>query len=166
MANAAAETLNELLYSLPPYPDMLLLLFSAKWGILEETLLHYAEENGHTILLYTLSETLSARLPRSEHLKRRPYRIGQPRYNLQGRLYNHAFVFGTIPDTPEAFAKKVYTGIANAGGLYLLLERNDPGKAARWEETLQASNYVASSTIELDEKRLLLYARKMHGWGG
>ena len=166
MSDQAAGTLKILLDSLQPYPNMLLLLFAEEWGPLEATLLEYAETNGHTILLYSLAEGLPERLPDSPRLRHRPYRIEQPRYNLQGRLYNHAFVFGGIPDTPEAFAKKVYTGIANAGGLYLLMDRADPQESADWEATLLASNYVAVNTIELDEKRALLFARKMHGWGG
>jgi len=166
MNTQAAETLKTLLESLQPYPNMLLLLFSAEWGPLETTLLRYAESDGHTILLYTLEKGIREHLPDSPRLRSRPYRIEQPRYNLQGRLYNHAFVFGRIPDTPRAFAQKVYTGIANAGGLYLLMGPAALQRPADWEATLLASNYVATNLIELDAEQQLLFARKMHGWGG
>jgi hypothetical protein len=166
MENKAAKTLEVLLESLQPYPDMMLLLFASEWGILEATLLAYARRHGHTLLLYTLREGMESELPDSEALRHRPYRIEQPRYNLRGRLYNHAFVFGKIPDTPEAFSRKVYTGIANAGGLYLLIDPREPSTLQNWESILLASNYVAANAIDLDEERSLLFARKMHGWGG
>jgi len=166
MAEEAAKTLEKVLDSLQPYPEMQLLLFSGRWGPLETTLLRFAEREGHTILLYTLSEELVTRLPDSTQLKHRSYRIEQPRYNLRGRLYNHAFVFDTVPDTPESFARKIYTGIANAGGLYLLLKGEEAENAARWERVLLGSNYVAANPIGLDDRQILLSARKMHGWGG
>ncbi|WP_456393224.1 hypothetical protein [Nitratifractor sp.] len=163
----AATTFEKLLESLQPYPQMQFLLFSEQWGPLEEVLLDYAERNDHEILLYMIGAFSQDALPDSTHLNRRPYRSEQPRYNLQGKLYNHAFVLGEIPDEPEAFARKVYTGIANAGGLYLLMDRaKATDKLGDWETSLAESNYVASSTITLDDKRLLLYGRKMHGWGG
>jgi len=162
----AAITFEKLLESLQPYPQMQLLLFSERWGPLEETLLDYAERNDHEILLYMIEAFPEDALPDSARLNGRPYRREQPRYNLQGKLYNHAFVFGEIPDEPEDFARKVYTGVANAGGLYLLMDTEEPAKKQHWETSLIESNYVATSTIALDKKRLLLYARKMHGWGG
>ena len=162
----AATTFEKLLKSLQPYPQMQFLLFSERWGPLEEVLLEYAERNDHGILLYTIEAFPEDALPDSARLSRRFYRKEQPRYNLQGRLYNHAFVFAEIPDAPETFARKVYTGIANAGGLYLLMNTEEPAKKQHWETSLIESNYVATSTLALDKKRLLLYARKMHGWGG
>jgi len=157
------ETFREVLNSLQPYPQMHFLLFSEKWGSIEETLLEFCEEADHSILLYRLEGLTEEMVPTSGRIRQRPYRIDQPRYNLQGKLYNHAFVMGTIPDRPEAFARKVYTGIANAGGLYLLMGKEEAGA---WEEVLMRSNYVALSQIALDDEELLLYARKMHGWGG
>jgi hypothetical protein len=163
MAETMATTLERLLDSLQPYPAMQFLLFAEGWGPLERTLLEYAEREGHTILLYTLRDELADALPDSDALRHRPYRLEQPRYNLRGRLYNHAFVFGTIPDTPESFARKVYTGIANAGELFLRLPL---GEVPEWERCLEAGNYVALSRIEVREGICLLAARKMHGWGG
>jgi hypothetical protein len=163
MAETMATTLGRLLDSFQPYPAMQFLLFAESWGALERTLLEYAEREGHTILLYTLREEMEKELPDSEALRHRPYRLEQPRYNLRGRLYNHAFVFGAIPDTPDDFARKVYTGIANAGELFLRLPLEE---VPEWERCLEAGNYVALSRIEEREGFCLLAARKMHGWGG
>ncbi|WP_457607313.1 hypothetical protein [Nitratifractor sp.] len=155
---------REILDSLQPYPQMQFLLFTEAWGELERTLLEFCEEREHSILLYMLEGFPEEKLPEGAPVRRRPYRREQPRYNLQGKLYNHAFVTGPIPDAPEEFARKVYTGIANAGGLYLLLR--EEGEIRRWEEALVASNYVATSTIDLGKGERFLNGRKMHGWGG
>ena len=158
-----SDTFRQLLDSLQPYPQMHFLLFADEWGAMEETLLAFCEEKDHSILLYRLPGLEEAELPTSGRIRQRPFRIEQPRYNLQGKLYNHAFVTGKIPGDSRTFARRVYTGIANAGGLYLLLDEEE---SAAWEAILLESNYVASSTIPLDKGDVLLYARKMHGWGG
>ena len=162
MSHTSAEILREVLESLQPYPQMQFLLFADRWGALEEELLEFCRQKDHSLLLYGLGE-LSEEAPlEDQRLRHRPYRIEQPRYNLQGRLYNHALVTAKIPDEPEAFARKLYTGIANAGGLYL---RTDSEAVSRWQAVLERANYVAASTIPLEKGKELLYARKMHGWG-
>jgi hypothetical protein len=165
MPSSAAETFAKVLESLQPYPNMQFLLFTPRWGPLEATLLEYVERGEHSLLVYTMNESLERELPVSPRLRHHPYRVEQPRYNLRGRLYNHAFVLGLPGDEPESFARKVYTGIANAGGLYLLFEREDSA-LEDWEAALLRGNYVASSHIDLDEHSRMLVARKMHGWGG
>ena len=163
MNREAVGTFRRLLESLHPYPRMQFLLFAKNWGALEEELLRYCEAEDHSILLYRLEGLPAEDLPESERIRQRPYRIDQPRYNLQGKLYNHAFVTALPPEAPADFARKVYTGIVNAGGLYLLLERKD---LEAWEAALTEANYVATSTIDLSGDLLLLHGRKMHGWGG
>ncbi len=163
MSRTSAAILREVLESLQPYPQMQFLLFAQEWGPMEEEMLAFCREQDHTLLLYGLGELSGAAPLEDPRLRHRPYRIEQPRYNLQGKLYNHAFVTAAIPDEAEAFARKLYTGIVNAGGLYL---RTDPANLPRWQAALEGANYVAASSIPLSEKSLLLYARKMHGWGG
>jgi len=163
MSRRSAAILREVLESLQPYPQMQFLLFAQEWGTLEEELLAFCREEDHSLLLYGLEELSEAAPVEDPRLRHRPYRIEQPRYNLQGKLYNHAFVTAAIPDEPEAFARKLYTGIANAGGLYL---RTEPTNLPLWQSVLERANYVAASSIALGEGDLLLYARKMHGWGG
>ena len=163
MRKRRTETFRLILESLQPYPKMQFLLFSGNWGEMEAELLEFCEREDHSLMLYRLEGLDEMSLPETPRIRQRPYRREQQRYNLQGKLYNHAFVLGTIPEPPAEFARKVYTGIANAGGLYLLMKN---GEAAEWEALLMESNYVALNTIELDEEFLLLYARKMHGWGG
>ena len=158
------ETVWQILESLQPYPQMHFLLFAKEWGEREETLLKFCEERDHSILLYQFPDLREAELPSSPRIRQRPYRREQARYNLQGRLYNHAFVTAEPPEPAAQFARKVYTGIANAGGLYLFLKKK---KVDAWKNLLQESNYVALSTIDLaDTETIVLYARKMHGWGG
>lgn len=163
MQKQPTQTFRMLLESLQPYPRMQFLLFAREWGEMEATLLEFCEEEDHSLMLYRLEGLDEGALPETPRIRQRPYRREQPRYNLQGKLYNHAFVLGEVPEAPGEFAKKVYTGIANAGGLYLQLS---PSEAQRWEPILEASNYVALSRIDLDQERTMLYARKMHGWGG
>ena len=163
MSRTSAATLREVLESLQPYPQMQFLLFARRWGPMEEELLAFCQEQDHTLLLYGLGELSEEAPVEDPRLRHRPYRIEQPRYNLQGKLYNHAFVTTAIPDEAEAFARKLYTGIANAGGLYL---RTDSESLPRWRAALEEANYVACSSIPLTGEGLLLHARKMHGWGG
>ena len=162
MSLSSTHTFRQLLESLQPYPQMQFLLFAQKWGELEEELLDFASKEDHTILLYGLGEIEKEYPIKNSKLRYRPYRIEQPRYNLQGRLYNHAFITASIPDNPEAFATKLYSGIANGGGVYLL---SNPKETPLWQSIFENSNYVATSTIELSNTKQLLYARKMHGWG-
>ncbi len=163
MSRTSAAILREVLESLQPYPQMQFLLFAQEWGPMEEEMLAFCREQDHTLLLYGLGELSGAAPLEDPQLRHRPYRIEQPRYNLQGKLYSHAFVTAAIPDEAEAFARKLYTGIVNAGGLYL---RTDPANLPRWQAALEGANYVAASSISLSGESLLLYARKMHGWGG
>jgi len=163
MSRSSAAILRQVLESLQPYPQMQFLLFAREWGPLEEELLAFCREEDHSLLLYGLGELSEAAPVKDLRLRHRPYRIEQPRYNLQGKLYNHAFVTAAIPDNAEAFARKLYTGIANAGGLYL---QTDAAELPLWQSVLEQTNYVAASSIPLDGEDLLLYARKMHGWGG
>ncbi len=162
MSQTSAEILRKVLESLQPYPQMQFLLFADRWGPLEEELLEFCRQKDHSLQLYGVGTLSEAAPPEDPRLRYRPYRIEQLRYNLQGRLYNHAFVTAEIPDNPEAFARKLYTGIANAGGLYL---RTNPEGLPHWQTVLESANYVAASSIPLTEGHLLLYARKMHGWG-
>ena len=157
------ETFGKLLESLQPYPQMQFLLFSGEWGAPERRLLEFCEARDHRLMLYRLPGGPEAPPPENERIRLRPWRREQSRYNLQGRLYNHAFVTALPPEEPETFAAKVYTGIANAGGLYLFVPLPETRK---WEEVLSQSNYVAISRIEEREGLCLLAARKMHGWGG
>jgi len=162
MVSDATATFRRLLESLQPYPQMQFLLFAEEWGALEEELLDFCRREDHSIQLYALGD-LAERAPQdAERLRIRPYRVEQPRYNLQGRLYNHAFVTATPPDDRESFARKVYTGLVNAGGFYLL---STPVEAFKWQEALEAANYLAGSTIALDAEHCIVSARKMHGWG-
>ena len=162
MNRISAAILREVLESLQPYPQMQFLLFAQQWGPLEEELLEFCRRRDHSVQLYGVGAMSEAAPIEDPRLRHRPYRVEQPRYNLQGRLYNHAFVTAAIPDEPEAFLRKLYTGIANAGGVYL---QTDNENLPRWQTMLEDANYVAASTIALTEGDLLLYARKMHGWG-
>jgi hypothetical protein len=163
MDQPLTETFGRLLESLQPYPQMQFLLFSSRWGEREEALLRFCERNGHTIMLYRLPGPEEPEIPPSDRIRQRPWKRSQERYNLQGKLYNHAFVISTPPEPPEKFLRKVYTGIANAGGIYLFLPREE---ADTWERALENDNYVAIAPIERTGETLLLGARKMHGWGG
>ena len=163
MPQRRTETFRKILESLQPYPRMQFLLFAREWGEMEKELLEFCEREDHSLMLYRLEGLEESALPESSRIRQRPYRPEQQRYNLQGKLYNHAFVLGEIPEPAEEFARKVYTGIANAGGLYLQLS---VAEATRWQPILEASNYVATNRIDLDEATTMLYARKMHGWGG
>ncbi|ADV45293.1 hypothetical protein [Nitratifractor salsuginis] len=162
MASDEIETFRRLLESLQPYPQMQFLLFAEKWGAPEEELLDFCRQEGHSIQLYALGD-LAQRAPEAPEIRLRPYRVDQPRYNLQGRLYNHAFITAIPPEEPIAFARKVYTGLVNAGSFYLFCS---PAEAPGWQEALEAANYVAGSLIELSPQRCIVSARKMHGWGG
>ena len=155
------KTFKEILNSLQPYPQMQFLLFSDSWGKFEDTLLEFSKSNNHSILLYKMG-SLEDNTPNSPLLKKRLYKPTQERYNLQGKLYNHAFVMA-LPDDFSKFAKRVYTGVANGGGLYLITPKTE---VVTLEQILLNSNYVAINPISLDEDRVILYARKMHGWGG
>jgi len=162
----ASETFRKLLASLQPYPNMRFLLFAEKWGVPEKVLARYCSEGGHELLLYRLGDSFGEEgIPSLSFLKHRPYRTAQQRYNLQGRLYDHLFVTGELPD-PEPFAAKVYSAIANAGRLYILSDNTRSRQNLLWEQWLEKANYVSCNLIDLDGKRLFISAKKMHGWGG
>jgi hypothetical protein len=163
MSQVLDETFSRLLQSLQPYPRMQFLLFAGEWGEREKRLLEFCEREDHTLLLYRLPGFEADEAPPSPRIRQRPWKASQERYNLQGKLYNHAFVMSKPPEAPEEFLRKVYTGIANAGGIYLFLPREEAGT---WETALQNDNYVAIAPIDRTEDTLLLGARKMHGWGG
>ncbi len=153
---------KEVLQSLQPYPQMQFLLFANRWGDFEQELLDFCLREEHSILLYALGDFNQESIKESSYLKYRPYRKEQSRYNLQGKLYNHAFITADIPDNKEAFTTKIYTGVANAGGVYILSNYQESQK---WQKAFEQSNYLANSTIELNRDNILVYARKMHGWG-
>jgi hypothetical protein len=160
-----AGIVHQLLNSLQPYPAMRFMLFAGKWGDIESVISDFCAENGHDLLVYTLKKDLEHAIVGGTHLRIKPYRREQKRYNLQGRVYDYVFVTDEIPDT-EDFGNKIYSAIANAGRLYLLLEKNRKADYFEWEQRLDKNNYVSINPIELSDSCLFVSAKKMHGWGG
>lgn len=60
--------------------------------------------------------------------------------------------------------ERCYASIKNSGGFLLIYPKND--NYYECENMLQNANFVAISQIELDDEVEVIYAKKMHGWGG
>ncbi len=158
-----SRELEKVLESLLAYPAMRFLLFAEEWGSLEKTLFDYCRKREYEIQLYTLDEETHFPKVDAPLLRRREYNTLQKRYNLHGRLYDHLFVTGKIPDA-EAFPKKVHSAIVNAGRAYILLDEEKDYE--KWAEWMSDGNYVSIGRIDLSERLFLISGKKMHGWGG
>ena len=154
--------LNQLLDSLQPYPNMRFLLFTDRLEGLERVLFEYCENEGHEVQIYDMSsESLDIK---RDNIRIRPFKSAQPRYNLQGRLYDYCFVHKK-PENLDSFLSRVYGAIANAGRIYIVMNSNNKDELYSLQSLLEEKNFVSISQIELDEYELYLSAKKMHGWG-
>lgn len=65
----------------------------------------------------------------------------------------------------KEFLVNYYHSLENSGNAFILIDRE---KYSPWDakEELEEANFVAVNDIEIDEKYSLMYAKKMHGWGG
>ncbi len=93
--------------------------------------------------------------------------IDAPKYNTKGYQYDTLFL--NLKKVPTKFAKhlfeRVYASMKNAGGLILCLP-NDDEFACEIEYFLEDLNFVAINPMDLSEDIKIVYAKKMHGWGG
>ncbi len=156
------NTLNQLLYSLQPYPNMRFLLFTDRLDGLERVLFEYCENQGHEVQLYDMSSQ-GIDIDR-DNIKIRPFKATQPRYNLHGRLYDYCFIHKK-PQNLEEFLGRIYGAIANAGRLYITMDIDNRDEIFALASLLEEKNFVSISQIELDADTLYLSAKKMHGWG-
>jgi hypothetical protein len=162
--NTESETLQKLLASFQPYPNMRFMLFARKWSHMEQTISDFCENNGHGLFLYRFPGLDEEDVPKKDFLGHKPYRIDQRRYDMQGKFYEYIFVNGKLPD-PKLFLRKIYPAIANAGRLYIMTETTSSTELDLWEQLLCEANYVSTSMIELSETTHFVSAKKMHGWG-
>ena len=156
------NTLIELLKSLQPYPSMRFLLFCNSLSNLENRLIDYCDSRDYEVQIYDMSgKGLEVD---KEFVKVREFKATQPRYNLQGKLYDYCFIH-SLPPNIEEFLKRIYSAIANAGRIYIELDIKDKESIYSISSMLQESNFVSISKIELDENRVYISGKKMHGWG-
>lgn len=59
----------------------------------------------------------------------------------------------------------VYDALKNAGGLILIIPKLSK-LSSQAEEILEKCNFVAINPMDIDVKKDIFYAKKMHGWGG
>lgn len=64
----------------------------------------------------------------------------------------------------EYILERCYASLKNSGGLLLIFSKNE--SYYEYENLLENSNFVAISQIEIDDEVEVIYAKKMHGWGG
>ncbi len=158
------QTLDALLNSLQPYPNMRFLLFTSKWEEAEETLSNFCALNGHEIQLYMMGDRFDIDKDTNHYIKIKPYKKGQPRYNLHGRLYDYIFIFDKIEE--DDIFKRLYSSIANGGRVYILMQKDEYRLKYRLQEIMSEANYLSFSDIEIDKNSIFFSAKKMHGWGG
>lgn len=90
-----------------------------------------------------------------------------PKYNTNSYQYDTLFLnLKTIPkEHLTHLFERVYASMKNAGGVVVFLPYDDDF-ALEIEYFLQDTNYVAVNPIDLSDNVKIVYAKKMHGWGG
>lgn len=90
-----------------------------------------------------------------------------PKYNTNSYQYDSLFLnLKTVPkESVTHLFQRVYASMKNAGGLVVVLPIDDDF-AFEVEYVLQEANYVAINPIDLSDEYKIVYAKKMHGWGG
>lgn len=93
--------------------------------------------------------------------------INSPRYHTNAYKYDTIFLnFETLlKDSLTHIFERVYAGLKNAGGLIVFLPIEDDF-SFEIEYFLEDINFVAINPIDLSDKKKIVYAKKMHGWGG
>lgn len=93
--------------------------------------------------------------------------ILSPKYHTNSYQYDILFLnLKKVPtDNLKHLFERVYACMKNAGGVIIVLPKQDDF-ALQLEPFLEEINYVAINPIDLDDEKKIVYAKKMHGWGG
>lgn len=93
--------------------------------------------------------------------------ILSPKYHTNSYQYDILFLnLQTVPrENLTHLYERVYACMKNAGGVISVFPKSDEFSLEA-EQFLEDINFVAINPIELDEHKKIIYAKKMHGWGG
>jgi hypothetical protein len=163
MENEKSEGLQKLLASLQPYPNMRFLLFCEEWGAKERTIGDFCLRSGHELQVYTLSREI----PQDgygKHIRVSGFRSDRRRYDIQGRLYEYAFIECDMDDM-EVLLEKLYPAMANAGIVYIDTAYLDKEKIPKLKDMSERCNYIGGDFMDPGTGSDYFYCRKMHGWG-
>jgi len=134
--------ITELLYNLSDKYDI-----EYQINILDETLINH---------LQTKYQNINTKIVK--------FNLNRPKYMIQGKIYDFAFVTANIEDI-DTFLQKIHPIIKNAGNIIFLIPKDI--KTDIYVELLEKNYFVATSIMDdLLENENIIISRKMHGWGG
>lgn len=89
--------------------------------------------------------------------------------NYHTNAYKYDTLFLNLKTVPKEHInhifERVYASMKNAGGVVLFLPRDDDFSLEA-EYILGELNFVAINPMDLSDEKKIIYAKKMHGWGG
>lgn len=88
-----------------------------------------------------------------------------PKYYTNAYKYDVLFLnlFNMPYENLNHVFEKIYASMKNAGGVVMFLPTD---LSLDMNEFLQELNFVAVNEIEKTDTKQVIYAKKMHGWGG
>jgi len=91
------------------------------------------------------------------------FEFSQEKYNKQAIQYDFLFLCAKIEDIDDidSIVQKIYRSVKNSAHVYIVVTK---GETDTLPEVLEAQNFVAVNTIELNEDENIISAKKMHGW--
>ncbi|GEM_PF-1968378 len=128
-------------------------------------LLEFALERDFELEIVTFEEELLEPLKEiaGERARVRAIDEGKERYNQRQLQYDTIFVDMDISKLDDfvMFIRKVYRIMKNAGNLVMPVDKRDKERVI---ESMIEWNYVAINDTELEGDRVLITAKKLHGW--
>lgn len=166
------EKLPALFEIFPNFPSIRVMQITNRHLNVVERLAQFFKENDYEFDVMVSNETFKQSIEDtlkdpSQYLCIRPLAYDDARYNYKGRQYDTVVVdvdFDEIVDE-RYFFERIYALMKNAAGMIVLIPKQSPILVGVTER-LESYNFVALNLIDIFEEYQIIYAKKMHGWGG
>jgi len=151
----------ELLFDLiPHHPGLHLAIIDDGTYECVDSLANFCKDINARLHVKTLTP---ANYKENDTLHVEKFEFTQEKYNKQAIVYDFLFLCAKIEniDDISSIVQKIYRAVKNAAQVYIVVTK---GETDILPEILEAQNFVAINTIELNENENIISAKKMHGW--
>ncbi len=145
---------------IPKHPSLNIAIINENYDSCVNQLVDFCINIEANLYIKTVSE-LNIKLKKNIYVEN--FSFEQARYNKKSLQYDFLFLCAHSHDLSDLSTvfKKCYRVIKNAANIFILSKKE---KSQDMMELLEETNYVAISTIELNDDYEIVCAKKMHGW--
>jgi len=139
--------------------------------ILSKAIIDMCEEMDYEYQLYATKEAFydksKTKYQANKKINLTNLNLKRPSYQIQGRDYEYLFVTTDIEgESLDNFLKRCYLIVKHAGNIIIFLPKKDYATRDRYIASLEAQNFVSTSTIDdICPNYDVVVSRRMHGWG-